>query len=245
MKKRKRHASPTSLANSVVGENNVQAGHKDAKQFKSKGLDHYDILVELCEGTLATGAFASAMEKLLSTHIVWKFLQKQISNGKKFTMSSTGIPPHELDDDDDDLADLEALELLEEHEKMPQQTAKMSDQDYVTFLLHGHPRTVNNILCVDKHTFRALVRELILRGQLGWDHKKLSIEESLAIFLYICGQSGRHRLAADKFQWSTSTISDHFNWMRRTICRLVPYVIKPQPLEATPPEILHDERYNQ
>ncbi|KAF7133174.1 hypothetical protein RHSIM_Rhsim09G0057100 [Rhododendron simsii] len=32
-------------------------GHKDAKQFKSKGLDHYDILVELCEGTLATGAF--------------------------------------------------------------------------------------------------------------------------------------------------------------------------------------------
>ncbi|KAI8566087.1 hypothetical protein RHMOL_Rhmol02G0012300 [Rhododendron molle] len=33
-------------------------GHKDAKQFKSKGLDHYDLLVELCEGTLATGAFS-------------------------------------------------------------------------------------------------------------------------------------------------------------------------------------------
>ncbi|KAI8573552.1 hypothetical protein RHMOL_Rhmol01G0286300 [Rhododendron molle] len=57
-KKRKRHASPSSSANSVVGENNIQAGHKDAKQFKSKGLDHYDLLVELCEGTLATGAFA-------------------------------------------------------------------------------------------------------------------------------------------------------------------------------------------
>ncbi|KAI8566088.1 hypothetical protein RHMOL_Rhmol02G0012300 [Rhododendron molle] len=57
-KKRKRHASPSSSANSVVGENNIQAGHKDAKQFKSKGLDHYDLLVELCEGTLATGAFS-------------------------------------------------------------------------------------------------------------------------------------------------------------------------------------------
>ncbi|KAI8567587.1 hypothetical protein RHMOL_Rhmol02G0133400 [Rhododendron molle] len=33
-------------------------GHKDAKQFKSKGLDHYHLLVELCEGTLATSAFA-------------------------------------------------------------------------------------------------------------------------------------------------------------------------------------------
>ncbi|KAI8535653.1 hypothetical protein RHMOL_Rhmol10G0191000 [Rhododendron molle] len=33
-------------------------GHKDAKQFKAKGLDHYDILTELCEGTLATGAFS-------------------------------------------------------------------------------------------------------------------------------------------------------------------------------------------
>ncbi|KAF7150170.1 hypothetical protein RHSIM_Rhsim02G0181300 [Rhododendron simsii] len=32
-------------------------GHKGAKQFKSKGLDHYDILVELCESTLATSAF--------------------------------------------------------------------------------------------------------------------------------------------------------------------------------------------
>ncbi|KAI8532111.1 hypothetical protein RHMOL_Rhmol11G0187800 [Rhododendron molle] len=31
---------------------------QDAKQFKSKGLDHYDLLVELCESTLATGAFA-------------------------------------------------------------------------------------------------------------------------------------------------------------------------------------------
>ncbi|KAF7120217.1 hypothetical protein RHSIM_Rhsim13G0129300 [Rhododendron simsii] len=32
-------------------------GHKDAKQFKSKGLDHYDILIELCEAMLAIGAF--------------------------------------------------------------------------------------------------------------------------------------------------------------------------------------------
>ncbi|KAG5531457.1 hypothetical protein RHGRI_026168 [Rhododendron griersonianum] len=127
--------------------------------------------------------------------------------------------------------------------KCPQRNAKMSGQDYVTFLLQGHPRTVKDILCVDKHTFRALVKELILRGQLDWDHKKLSIEESLAIFLYICGQSGRHRLAADKFQRSTSTISDHFNWMRRAVCRLAPYIIKPPNLEQTPPEILHDERY--
>ncbi|KAI8538628.1 hypothetical protein RHMOL_Rhmol09G0119100 [Rhododendron molle] len=73
-------------------------GHKDAKQFKSKGLDHYDLLVELCEGTLATGAFAGypstlgsphsrgAMEKLDSSDVVWNFLQKQIS--KVLTWSS-------------------------------------------------------------------------------------------------------------------------------------------------------------
>ncbi|KAG5516178.1 hypothetical protein RHGRI_037026 [Rhododendron griersonianum] len=162
-------------------------------------------------------------------------------------MSSIGIPPHELDglvgSDDDDLADLEALEMLEEHKKMPQRTSKMSSQEYVTFLLYGHPHTVKDILRVDKHTLRALVRELILRGQLEWDHKKVFVEESLAIFLYIYGQSGRHRLATNKFQRSTSTISDHFNWIRRAICRLAPYIIKSPNLEETPPEILHDERY--
>ncbi|KAH7861959.1 hypothetical protein Vadar_033047 [Vaccinium darrowii] len=162
-------------------------------------------------------------------------------------MSSNEFPWHEfpgvLSSDEDDFMDLEALEMLEEKGKMPQRTSKMSGQEYVTFLLKGHPRTIKDVLRVDKHTFRALVRELIQRGQIEWDHKKVSIEESLAMFLYICGHSERHRLAADKFQHSTSTISDHFNMMRRALSNLAPYIIKPPNLEETPPEILHDDRY--
>lgn len=44
-------------------------------------------------------------------------------------------------------------------------------------------------------TLRALVTDLVDR--------KLSVEELLAIFLYICGENSRKRKAAGRFQYST------------------------------------------
>ncbi|KAH7859672.1 hypothetical protein Vadar_004093 [Vaccinium darrowii] len=164
-------------------------------------------------------------------------------------MSSSAIPPPEdwetyFSDDDEDLLDLEFLELglEDEFRKMPQRTSEQSGQAYVNFLLDGHPQTIIDILRVDAFTFRALVSELVARG-LQWDHKRLCVEESLAIFLYICGHSQRHRMATDRFQRSTSTISAHFKLMHRAICNLAPHIIRPPDLNVTPPEILHDHRY--
>ncbi|KAI8524577.1 hypothetical protein RHMOL_Rhmol13G0160000 [Rhododendron molle] len=55
--KRKRAVpSPTSSANSVIGENNVEVGHPGAAKYHQKGLDHYDLLQELLESSLANGA---------------------------------------------------------------------------------------------------------------------------------------------------------------------------------------------
>ena len=169
-------------------------------------------------------------------------------------MASGSNPPQNIletyfSDGDEDLADLEALDFLESEEeddvfgKMPQRTSEQSGQAYVNFLLEGHPVTIRDILRVDAFTFRALVLKLVTRRQLDWEHKHLCVEESLAIFLYICGHTQRHRLAADRFQRSTSTISTHFKLMRRAICNLAPHIIRPPDLHVTPPEILHDERY--
>ncbi|KAI8550910.1 hypothetical protein RHMOL_Rhmol06G0144000 [Rhododendron molle] len=119
----------------------------------------------------------------------------------------------------------------------------LSGQEYTTFLLTSHPQNIKDMLRVDKHTFRALAVELVRRGLLEWDHKNLSVEESLAIFLYICGQNARERVVADRFQRSLDTISKHFNIIRRAICNLAPFIIRPPNLHETPPEILHDGRY--
>ncbi|KAI8525626.1 hypothetical protein RHMOL_Rhmol13G0245000 [Rhododendron molle] len=163
-------------------------------------------------------------------------------------MSTSGIPPYELEEDfsdDDDLLELETLEMMERDgkQKIPQRTCPLSGQEYTTFLLTSHPQNIKDMLRVDKHTFRALAVELVRRGLLEWDHKNLSVEESLAIFLYICGQNARDRVVADRFQHSLDTISRHFNIIRRAICNLAPFIIRPPNLHETPPEILHDGRY--
>ncbi|KAI8552168.1 hypothetical protein RHMOL_Rhmol06G0244600 [Rhododendron molle] len=131
-------------------------------------------------------------------------------------MSSSGTPPYQLEDDfsdDDDLLELETLAMLERDwkQKMPQRTCRLSGQEYTTFLLNSNPHNIKDILRVDKHTFRALVVELVRRNLFQWDHKNLSVEESLAIFLYVCGQNARARVVADRFQRSLDTISRHFN----------------------------------
>ncbi|KAI8525369.1 hypothetical protein RHMOL_Rhmol13G0224900 [Rhododendron molle] len=72
---------------------------------------------------------------------------------------------------------------------------------------------------------------------------RLSVEESLAMFLYICGHNERHRVVGHWFQHSTDTISKHFKRMRRALCTVAPIIIQPPNLDATPSEILNDARY--
>ncbi|KAH7851129.1 hypothetical protein Vadar_007664 [Vaccinium darrowii] len=147
--------------------------------------------------------------------------------------------------DDDDLMDLEFLSMSDEDEveKIPQRTFMVTGQEWTKFLMTEHPQTIKDLLRVNQHTFRTLVDLLVAKGQLKWDHMRLLVEESLAIFLYICGQSEQHRVAAHWFQHSTDTISRHFKVMRRALCSVAPFVIRPPDLEVTPPEILNDGRY--
>ncbi|KAI8570714.1 hypothetical protein RHMOL_Rhmol01G0057700 [Rhododendron molle] len=264
--------SQTVTASAEVWVTYLQA-NKDARKFIGKGLDHYDLLHELLDGSLATGVFgqpsslgAPSLEQeqaLRNQGKAIKFSDSTFSdgrkrmsdgsggpssNGKQITMSTSEIPPYELEEDfsdDDDLLELETLEMMERDgkQKIPQRTCPLSGQEYTTFLLTSHPQNIKDMLRVDKHTFRALAVELVRRGLLEWDHKNLSVEESLAIFLYICGQNARERVVADRFQRSLDTISRHFNIIRRAICNLAPFIIRPPNLHETPPEILHDGRY--
>ena len=99
------------------------------------------------------------------------------------------------------------------------------------------------MLHVDAATFRSLVNALIEHGQLQWDHMDLLLEESLAIFLFICGHSERHRSAADRFQHSNDTICKHFTYMRHALCNLGHFVIQPPNFLVTPPKIVVDVGY--
>ncbi|KAI8572347.1 hypothetical protein RHMOL_Rhmol01G0191400 [Rhododendron molle] len=132
---------------------------------------------------------------------------------------------------------------MEDEKKSHNEPVNLLVKRTLIFLLKRHPETIKDVLYIDTYTFRGLTADHVVRGLLQWDHKRLCVEESLAIFLYTCGHSQRLRLAADSFQRSTSTISDHFKWMRHALCNLASHIIQPPNFHVTPPEILNDGRY--
>ncbi|XP_028078485.1 uncharacterized protein LOC114280326 [Camellia sinensis] len=133
--------------------------------------------------------------------------------------------------DDDDLDFAMVCQMWEATNgipgKQPQRTCPYTGEIYTQHLLDGHPRTIREVLRRDAPTFRSLCDELKRREFIKVDKNRLSIEQSLAIFLYICGHSERHRLAADRFQHSTETIHRHFKIMMRALCRLAVLIIRP------------------
>jgi len=91
------------------------------------------------------------------------------------------------------------------HMKEPYHTSILSGYAWVQELLHGHPERIRTELGVHKEVFHALVEELRSMGH--GDTRNVTLEEQLAIFLYmsVTGLSIRH--AGERFQHANGTIS--------------------------------------
>ena len=91
------------------------------------------------------------------------------------------------------------------HMKEPYHTSILSGYAWVQELLHGHPKRIRTELGVHKEVFLALVEELQSMGHE--DTKNVTLQEQLAIFLYISvtGLSIHH--AGEQFQHANATIS--------------------------------------
>ena len=91
------------------------------------------------------------------------------------------------------------------HMKEPYHTSILSGHAWVQELLHGHPERIRTELGVHKEVFLALVEELRSMGH--GDSKYVTLEEQLAIFLYVSvtGLSVRH--TGERFQRANGTIS--------------------------------------
>ena len=90
-------------------------------------------------------------------------------------------------------------------EPEPYHTSILTGEGWVTELLHGHPERIRCELGVHQHVFLELIQEL---RRLGHDRSKyVSLEEQLAIFLYmsVTGLTIRH--VGERFQRSNETIS--------------------------------------
>jgi hypothetical protein len=91
------------------------------------------------------------------------------------------------------------------YDKTPYHTSALSGAAWVDELLNGHPERIRCELGVHKHVFHQLIAFLLAAGH--GPSRNMSLEEQLAIFLYmsVTGLSIRH--VGERFQHANETIS--------------------------------------
>ena len=87
----------------------------------------------------------------------------------------------------------------------PYHTSALSGKAWLIKLILGHPDRIHCELGMDIHTFKAVTLEL--RRHNHESSKYVSLEEQLAIFLYICVTGLPIRHIGEHFQRSNNTIS--------------------------------------
>jgi hypothetical protein len=99
-----------------------------------------------------------------------------------------------------------ALYTTSEYWSQPYHTSKLTGEEWVWELIRGHPDRIYTELSVQLYVFVALVVELRGMGY-GDSRNGVTLEEQLAIFLYMCttGLSVRH--TGERFQRSNETIA--------------------------------------
>lgn len=89
--------------------------------------------------------------------------------------------------------------------KQPYHTSILSGEGWVQELLNGHPKRIRCELGVTKEVFIQLIHEFKTMGHRS--SRFVSLEEQLAIFLYISVTGLTVRHVGERFQRSNATIS--------------------------------------
>lgn len=118
--------------------------------------------------------------------------------------------------------------------KIPQRVSMLRGYMYMNETLYGpHPGSCYEVFRLERPTFIRLCNTLHDEGHFK-ESRELTME-FLGIFCYIFGHREGMRMAANRFQHSTETISCHFKWMMRALCRLGRTLIAPkEPVEVHP-----------
>jgi hypothetical protein len=102
--------------------------------------------------------------------------------------------------------------LLSFRKRQPYHTSILTGEGWVMELLAGHPERICCELGVHRHVFLELIQEL---RQLNHDRSKyVSLEEQLAIFLYISVTGLTIRHVGERFQRSNETVSRSVTLLR-------------------------------
>lgn len=135
--------------------------------------------------------------------------------------------------------------------KKPCMTSRQKGENWVQEILNGHPVRCLNAFRMEQNLFNQLCEDL--QSKYGLEaSKRMSVQQKVAIFLYILARGASNRDARERFQHSGETISRAFHEVLEAISGrskgymgLARDVIKPKDptFQYVPPQIADDERY--
>ncbi|KAK6138572.1 hypothetical protein DH2020_027686 [Rehmannia glutinosa] len=127
--------------------------------------------------------------------------------------------------------------------KTPFRDSRFKGADWLNELFLGHHQRFYDALGVEKRIFFLLCQKIIETGAyVEHQRTKVSIEESLGIFLHTIGMHERHRNAAERFQRSPETISRHVHIVVEALCRMAPDYITPPDFTNVPDFIKNNNK---
>jgi DDE superfamily endonuclease len=132
--------------------------------------------------------------------------------------------------------------LLQNFAKQSCHTSSLSGEQYVCELLRSNERRILECVRMRLPTFRQLC-EQYRQAQPPSAWSRVSVEERLAIFMFIVGNSAGNRLAQERFQHSGETISRVFYSVLRFLVSLARTYIRLPDADVLPSAIAHDPKF--
>lgn len=151
------------------------------------------------------------------------------------------------DDSDDEFAEVILLCALEKYHrtyfsKKPCRDSELSGHDYIFEVLKGHEIRCYESFRMKKSVFRKLCDVLKEKEWLE-NSRYVTVEEQVAMFLYVLSHNQRHRVVAERYQHSLETTSHYFHKVLKAICRLGKEIITPPSFDIIPQQIRSNPKY--
>ncbi|XP_062075408.1 uncharacterized protein LOC133779465 [Humulus lupulus] len=136
-----------------------------------------------------------------------------------------------LDDSDDEFGEILLYFACVEYNqlylsKQPCRNSVLSGHEYVMVVLHDHWSRCYDLFRMNKDVFKLFCGVLKEKNLLK-NSRYMSLEEQVAMFLFVIGHNEQHRVVVERFQHSISTTYLYFRKVLKAICRLSKELITP------------------
>ena len=149
--------------------------------------------------------------------------------------------------DDDDMLNLSMMNYLMDSEgifidRLPCRTSALTGREYIKEVLLRNPTRCYEGFRMRPHVFRTLC-DRVRMMELLKDSREVSVEEGVAMALYILCHGTTQRIVAERYQHSLGTVHSWFKMVLRAFASLATTLIQPVNRGDVQPKIRNNDKW--